>query len=472
MNSSFGRTPFLNRTNSEDHTLSALAEYAHSEKVERNPFREAPRRGFTPSSINKKQQRPQHFVPMNDQAEKVEQRKRLSPVKKENFDSSVKSKRASQLYNPSDLQSPVQRTLQAYGVSSRTLMFPKSASKKDIFSSSSILPEPPLCSPRSVTDIVLMDDVAVNAAGAEWMNDQHLYNTPVFQKRLGRPAIVIQSHVRRMLAHNAYQMHRRNEAAVQIQRMARGATNRKSWLDFYAKFQAARVIQKVSRGGLMRDALRARLAAIHIQRMARGFADRLKAKVLRLENLLATVQSEHAKELTMIQQNKKKQIEEVIPSTLKKSQQKKDQKAQLAQEMVTELRKNNRRLREQNARLEVQCEEIGKRNRRAEAATKKCFGHMDELKVTVAKLEADQKKIMMANLHFEKKVDEMTKVIRQYDEMIEFERKVGSIYMNTIKDQIQQIHSVCTDKELVSSIHGNTIASIEKAQKQSKKAGA
>ena len=466
MISSFGRAPLLNRTNSGDDTLSTLARFAQSDKVELNQFPKASRRGFTPSSINKKhQQLLQHFVPMNSQAEKPKGRKSLSTPKNESRNSSVKSTRISGVYSQTGLQSPGRRGLTPSTGSSRALITPKSVSRKNIFNNNNILPEPPLCSPRSVTDVVRMEDMSVSA---EWMNDGSLYSTPVFQKRLSRPAIMIQSHARRMLASKAYQAQRRNKAAIQIQRIARGISTFKSWLDLYPRFKAAQLIQKVARGGLVRYSLRAKFATINIQRVARGFVDRLKVKVLRLENLLAKVQSEHAKELKMIEKNKKRRLRKSIPSTVTKIRQKmqkqKDKKERLATDAITELRKSNRHIREQNSQLEVQCEELVKRNERGIAATTKCFQHVEDLKATVKKLEADQNKLLALNCHFEKKVNEMTDMIREYDEMIEFERKVSSIYVNTIKDQIQQINSVCIDKDLASNIYEETVSRIEKAQ--------
>uniref|UniRef100_A0A7S3KVV7 Uncharacterized protein n=1 Tax=Amphora coffeiformis TaxID=265554 RepID=A0A7S3KVV7_9STRA len=463
MISSFGHAPLLNRTNSGDHNLSDLAEFALPGKIERNRVPNTPRRGFTPSSINKKQQqRPQlkYFAPKNNRAEKPKGHISLSVLKEDVLNSPVPSKRVSGVYsNLTSRQYPAHRSPKPPPGSSRVLITPKSVSRTNLFYGQ-ILPEPPLCSPRTVTDIVRVEDVS----GAGWMNDCSLYSTPVFQKRLSRPVITIQSHVRRMLATKAYHAQRRNKAAVQIQRMARGIPQRKSWLNLYAGFKAAQLIQKVARGRLVRVSLRSKLAATNIQRVARGFVGRLKVRVLRLENLLSTVQSEHAKELKMIRKNKERQISKGIPSQIKKMQQEKQKKAQMATEEITELRKNNRHLREQNAQLGVHCEEMAKRNERSTIAAKQCIQHVEDLKAAVKKLEADQKKLMMLNSHFEKKLTDITQMIHRYDEMILFERKVSAIYVNTIKDHIKQINKACTDKDLANAIRNETISNIEKLQ--------
>ena len=454
MISSFGHEPLLNRTNSGDHNV---AEFTRPGRVPN-----APRRGFTPSSVNKKQNQQlhlKHFVPKNNLAEKPKGQKSLSVLKKDGLNSPLPSKGVSGLYsNKTTRQSPVQSSQTSAG-SSRGLMTPNSASRKSVLKSHVLL-EPLLYSPRSVTDVVRADD----SSGARWMNDCSLYTTPVFQKRLSRPVIMIQSHVRRMFASKAYQAQRRNKAVVQIQRMARGMVQLKSWVNLYARFKAAQLIQKVARGNVVRDSWRSMLAATQIQRVARGFVGRLKVKVLRLENLLAAVQSERAKELKTIQKNKERQISKDIPSQVKRMQKEKEKKAQLAADTITKLRKDNRHLREQNTQLEVQCEELTKRNMRGTIAVKQCIQHVEDLKVAIKKLEADQRKLMMLNSHYEKKLADVTQMIQCYDEMIEFERKVSTIYVNTIKDHIKHINKVCTDKDLANSIRNETISNIEQLQ--------
>jgi len=461
MISSFGHAPLLNRTNSGEDNVSDLAEFRRSGRIIlRNQIPNTPRRRCTPVSIdNKQQEQPQlqHSTTKNNQVEKKRGQKSIFVLKNDDV---------SGLYsNNGGRRSPFQRSPNPSAGSSRVISTPKIGSSKNVIQSHD-LPEPPFRSPRSVTDVVRIEDVSVNMTGARWMNDYSLCITPVFHKRLSRPVVIIQSHVRRLLASNTYQAKRRNMSAIQIQRMARGMTKRKSCLHLQAGFKAAQLIQRVVRGGLLRVALRTTHAVTHIQRVARGFVHRLKVKVLRLENVLAAARSEHAKELEIIQKNKERDISKDIASQVNNIRQEKQKQAQLAADTITELRKNNRHLREQNAQLEVQCEELAERNERSTKVANQCAQHIEDLNTAVKKLEADQKKLMMLNGHYEKKLADVLQMIERYDELIEYERKVSSIYVNTIKDHIKQINKVCTDKNLANSIRNETISNIEKLRTQ------
>ena len=140
------------------------------------------------------------------------------------------------------------------------------------------------------------------------MKDSSLCCTPVFRKRLDRAAGIIQSLTRGVLTRKMLYEQRRNMAAVEIQRVVRGSQQQKVWAKFYTTVKAAQRIQKIYRGGLARQFYRSNVAATQIQRIVRGFVGRLNYQVRRLENMLATVRTEHREEMDQISKDKDARI--------------------------------------------------------------------------------------------------------------------------------------------------------------------
>ena len=449
--SDYLRGPLVERTNSNDNTLNALAqEFSNPTKVERA----SPRVQRNSLSPKKRQQSNciQHFVPCNDKPLPI--KIKLAPKMEQA--PSVRKICASPARSSPRPRFPTQSSFRRTPVDGMSKTVNIKIESNEVFPIQA-LPQPPLCAdaacpPPFFRDSVRSDDV-------EWMNN------PVFQKRSSRAAIMIQAQARRMLAVQAFADFQQRVAATKVQRTVRGFVQRSKWSREYRLLKAVRTAQKMVRGFLVRHKRETNQAATQIQRVVRGFVGRLRGKVARLENLLTTVQAEHADELYQIQKHKERHTKG-LRDAARKSEKKKEKKARLAMEAIEELRKSNRNLREKNHDLEKRCEQLHEQNKRLEGVIKKCYGHIDELKATIKRLEADQKKLVFVLNSFEQKRDKLLEAIRKADEMTQFEQKIGAIYMKTIKEHITKINTVCPDKDLANEVYSDTRSMLEEVQEK------
>lgn len=438
-----GHGPLVDRTRTEnaknnDNVVlnrNNMGQFSQPEKIQRSSPR-VQRNSLSPKKTQKNSF-VQHFLPASNAAPvKI----KLSPK----MEKVSRSKTPVRAYAPR----PQYPTQSSFKKSNRNLSVNINLENNQVFNIVCELPAPPLTSSSSHS---VNEDVA-------WMHN------PVFQKRSCRAATVIQASVRRMLAVQAMQRHQQMVAATQIQSAVRGFVQRCAWTRLVVVSRAAVMVQRIVRGSLVRQCVLKDLAAIHLQRMARGFVGRLRAKVVRLERLLATVKEEHQAELQQIQKYKKSQMKRDVKDEATKTAEKNERRAQVVHEFIEELRKSNRALREKNKDLTDRCTKLKEQNDKLEVLTKQCYGHIDALKKTIQKLQADQIKLKTVLRQFEEKRDKLMEGLRQAQEMTEFEQKAGSIYMKTIKDHILKINQVCPDKALAKNIYTGTREMLEEVK--------
>ena len=466
-----GRAPLVERSTSCENTLHEVAQHClEPEKIDQSSWSGAPRQVQRESltGSHKKDSRcssVQHFVPVNNKEVVIKHLKSPPSAKTlQNKPPATPTIVRGGMKLPGRKTSPAQN----YMKKAQSDRFLTRKTPCPRVGSNQVVPNHPMfpsaamrwSSSRCITNST-MDSLPElgTSRGAKWMSNA------VFQKRLGRFAILIQSNVRRWLARKNLENQRQERAARTIQRVARGWRQRQTWKLFSTAFHAAQLIQKTVRGSTVRHRLRAERASVHIQRVSRGFIGRLRGKVARLEKMVQTIQLEKEEEVQKIEAEK----DLAIANGFKEQENRlklQQRKEKLAHETINELRRNNRHLREQNDKLMERCEDLATQNKRTEAITKKCFGHVNQLKATIKKLEADQKKLRAACAAFEAKMEKAVTTLEAINERYEYESRVRAAYMNTIKKLIVHINKNSSDKQLSSSIHKDALARLERAQEK------
>jgi hypothetical protein len=416
----------LQRNESNEDTICMMAR-GSSTKTEEEPLWVKRRRA---GLISPKKQ-PKHFVPVTDTQPNSEGKKvTITPVKQKAV---LRSDTQSNRFSPR--HENVNFTPETPSSWSRKVKMTKMNFTGRPFPAATFLPTAPFVdSPRSTIPVVKMHDFASQRNNAKWMNDDNLLNIPVFQKRVEPYAILIQTHVRSMLARKSYRVTRENHAATTIQRIFRGHTV------------------------LITGSLQKFRAAKSIQKYARGHLGRLMGRMKKLEKHLNEVREDHAIQLQQIEKEKQEFFFKLNNDA---EQDPAEEKFQLAHETVAALRESNRRLREENKELMADSHQLVQYHRTTEQATIQCFRNIDHLKQTIQKLVTDQQNLKIITGEFEKKFEEVAETAKHIDDMIAFERKISKIYIARIKDQITIINGVCGDKELANSIRIAALTGLE-----------
>lgn len=355
----------------------------------------------------------------------------------------------------------------------KATMSAPTVSKRASMSTISVLPSPPLYSmPKCRKHVSALGDSSHSVGdsisrGIEWMQDSSLLSTPVFHKRLSRPAVQIQSLFRGVQARRALRQRAQIQAAVKLQAMLRGKQQERLYSQQRAARHATVNLQKVTRGMLVRLKIARTDAVTQLQRIGRGYLARLQVQVVRLERTLASIRLDHQRELEEIEEHKQvnlapwtKKYQDIIEENWEED----EAEARKVHALIVEHRDDNRTVRAQNQDIQERNIFLAEQNKRTLELTEQMNANIAELQEAIARFEEEQGMLRHICAKFEQHKTDYEVALAVLDERIACEKKLGKLYMDAVLGMVQHVNENCSNKYLAHTIHHHARLELEKLE--------
>lgn len=277
---------------------------------------------------------------------------------------------------------------------------------------------------------------------------------------------------KRLITSKVY-LHRFHEAAIAIQRIARGflcrktITRNKAAIIYYASVVC---IQKAIRSFLQRMTQNQTVAAVKVQTVFRGWSYRVHSQVFLLTRKIELIESLRNQELAAIEQGRNKEIRMLKQELVKQQsaaalrEKGQDELLKQSERIIKFLQRENKKLREVNDAMHSDMKLMYKENKLMERKRltvgvqgcaldkdmKQVYGQIHELEHICQQCE-HQKKLFEA-------------AIAVRDDYIMGENRLGRLFLNTIQKIVLDLEDRCAESDLVYKVEELCLAAYDHSE--------